>query len=92
MARELHGVRELAPDDTASRWVAAELEARVDRKLLEAGATVTADTVLLQLSNPDVDQASVAANLRSTRRRLSARASRRHCRTIARPALVDRGH
>jgi len=63
MARELHGVGELAPDDTASRWVAAELEARVDRKLLEAGATVTADTVLLQLSNPDVDQASVAANL-----------------------------
>lgn len=63
MARELHGVGELAPNDDASRWVAAELEARVDRKLLEAGAEVTAGTVLMQLSNPDVDQAAVAANL-----------------------------
>jgi HlyD family secretion protein len=63
MARELRGVGELVPDDDASRWVAAELDGRVDRKLLEAGAEVTATTVLLQLSNPDIEQAAVAADL-----------------------------
>jgi HlyD family secretion protein len=63
MIRELHGVGELVPDDDASRWVAADLDGRVDRKLLEEGARVTAETVLLQLSNPDVEQAAVAADL-----------------------------
>ncbi|MEQ1910007.1 MAG: HlyD family efflux transporter periplasmic adaptor subunit [Vicinamibacterales bacterium] len=63
VARELHGVGELVPDDNASRWAAAEADGRVDKKLLEAGAVVKADTVLMQLSNPDVEQASVAANL-----------------------------
>ena len=63
IARELHGVGELVPDDNASRWAAAEADGRVDRKLLEAGAVVKADTVLMQLSNPDVEQASIAANL-----------------------------
>jgi HlyD family secretion protein len=63
IARELHGVGELVPDDDASRWASAEVDGRVDRKLLEAGAMVRADTVLLQLSNPDVEQAAVAADL-----------------------------
>ncbi len=63
IARELHGVGELVPDDDASRWAAADVEARVDQKLLEPGAQVRADTVLLQLSNPDVEQAAVAADL-----------------------------
>jgi HlyD family secretion protein len=63
MTRVLQGVGELVPDDDAVRWVAAELDGRVDRKFLEEGASVTPDTVLLQLSNSDVEQASVAANL-----------------------------
>lgn len=63
VARELHGVGELVPDDNASRWAAAEADGRVDKKFLEAGAVVKADTVLMQLSNPDVEQASIAANL-----------------------------
>lgn len=63
MIRELQGVGELVPEDDASRWVAAELDGRVDRKLLEEGARVSPDTVLLQLSNPDVEQAAVAADL-----------------------------
>jgi HlyD family secretion protein len=63
MIRELQGVGELVPDDDASRWVAADLDGRVDRKLLEEGARVHPDTVLLQLSNPDVEQAAVAADL-----------------------------
>jgi len=63
MTRELQGVGELVPDDDASRWVAAELDGRVDRKLLEEGARVSPETVLFQLSNPDVEQAAVAADL-----------------------------
>lgn len=63
LSRELRGVGELAPQDDASRWVAAELDGRVDRKPLERGATVTADTVILQLSNRDVEQAAVEARL-----------------------------
>ena len=63
MVRELQGVGELVPEDDASRWAAAELDGRVDRKLLEEGARVDPDTVLLQLSNPDVEQAAVAADL-----------------------------
>ena len=63
MIRELQGVGELVPEDDASRWASAELDGRVDRKLLEEGAAVGPDTVLLQLSNPDVEQASVAADL-----------------------------
>ncbi|HKW48317.1 MAG TPA: HlyD family efflux transporter periplasmic adaptor subunit, partial [Gemmatimonadaceae bacterium] len=63
MPRELRGVGELAPQDDASRWVSAELDGRVDRKLLERGAIVSADTIILQLSNRDVEQAAVEARL-----------------------------
>src|SRR5262245_65420289 len=70
MVRELQGVGELVPEDDASRWVSAELDGRVDRKRLEEGAAVGPDTVLLQLSNPDVEQAAVAADLRSEERRV----------------------
>jgi HlyD family secretion protein len=63
LARELRGVGELVPDDDASRWASADVDGRVERKLLESGALVHADTVLMQLSNPDVEQAAVAADL-----------------------------
>lgn len=63
LPRELRGVGELAPQDDASRWVSAELDGRVDRKLLERGAAVKPDTVILQLSNRDVEQAAVEARL-----------------------------
>ena len=61
--RELHGIGELVPDDDASRWVSAEVEGRIDRKLLEPGAAVRSDTVLFQLSNPDIAQAAAGADL-----------------------------
>src|SRR5690606_24985478 len=41
ISRELHGVGELVPDDDASRWASADVAGRVERKLLESGATVT---------------------------------------------------
>jgi HlyD family secretion protein len=63
LPRELRGVGELVPQDDASRWISAELDGRVDRKLLERGALVKPDTVILQLSNRDVEQAAVEARL-----------------------------
>src|SRR5262249_9174745 len=63
MTRELQGVGELVPNDDASRWVAAGLGGGVERKFLEEGAHVTPETVLLTLTNADVEQASVAADL-----------------------------
>ena len=63
LVRDIRGVGELVTDDDASLWLAAELDGRVDRKLLEEGAIVTPETVILKLSNPDVEQAAVAADL-----------------------------
>jgi HlyD family secretion protein len=63
ISRELHGVGELVPDDDAARWASADVEGRVERKLLESGAVVKAGTVLLELADPDVEQAAVTADL-----------------------------
>jgi len=63
LSRELRGVGELVPDDDASRWAAADVDGRIERKFLESGAAVHPDTVLMELSNPDVEQAAVAAGL-----------------------------
>jgi multidrug efflux pump subunit AcrA (membrane-fusion protein) len=63
ISRELHGVGELVPDDDAARWASADVEGRVERKRLESGAVVKAGTVLLELTDPDVAQAAVTADL-----------------------------
>jgi HlyD family secretion protein len=63
ISRELHGVGELVPDDDAARWASADVNGRVERKLLESGAMVKAGTVLLELADPDVEQAAVTADL-----------------------------
>lgn len=63
LTREIRAVGTLVSDDDASLWLAAELDGRVDRKLLNEGAVVRPDTIILQLSNPDVEQAAVAADL-----------------------------
>ncbi|MGD0308109.1 MAG: HlyD family efflux transporter periplasmic adaptor subunit [Acidobacteriota bacterium] len=38
------------------RWVAAQASGRLERRLVEPGTRVKADTVLLELSNPDLQQ------------------------------------
>lgn len=52
MVREVRGPGSLVPEQI--RWVVAVAPGRVDRKLVEPGAQVTANTILLELSNPDV--------------------------------------
>jgi len=52
MVRDVRGPGTLVPEQI--RWVSAVVPGRVERKLVQPGARVTAATVLLELSNPDV--------------------------------------
>jgi HlyD family secretion protein len=59
--RQVRGVGTLVPEDT--RWIPAVTEGRVEQILLRPGAQVTADSVILELSNPQVEQDASAARL-----------------------------
>jgi len=61
IVRQVRGVGTLVPEDT--RWIPAVTEGRVERILLRPGAQVTADSVILELSNPQVEQDASAARL-----------------------------
>jgi multidrug resistance efflux pump len=52
MVREVRGPGTLVPEQI--RWVSAVAPGRVEKKLVLPGARVTAGTILLELSNPDV--------------------------------------
>lgn len=52
MVREVRGPGSLIPEQI--RWVSAVTPGRVERKLVLPGERVTAGTVLLELSNPDM--------------------------------------
>jgi multidrug resistance efflux pump len=49
---QVSGAGTLVPERV--RWVPAEIPGRVERKLVQPGTAVTPNTVLLELSNPDV--------------------------------------
>ncbi len=59
MKREVRGPGILVPKEV--RWIAAETTARVERILVKPGAKVVAETVILELSNPEVIDAVLAA-------------------------------
>ncbi|MBK7144858.1 MAG: HlyD family efflux transporter periplasmic adaptor subunit [Xanthomonadales bacterium] len=59
MKREVRGPGTLVPKEV--RWIAAETAARVDRFLVKPGALVSADTVIMELSNPEVMDQLLAA-------------------------------
>jgi HlyD family secretion protein len=56
---QVRGLGKLVPEEI--RWVPAATEGRVEKKLLEAGAHVTPNTVLLELSNPQLEQETLNA-------------------------------
>ena len=60
MVREVLGQGTLVPEEI--RWIAAPTAARVERVLVKPGATVKADTVLLELANSDVQLAALEAD------------------------------
>ncbi len=57
--REVRGLGKLVPEEI--RWVPAVTEGRVEKKLLEPGAHVTPNTILLELSNPRLEQETLNA-------------------------------
>ncbi|HUL16067.1 MAG TPA: HlyD family efflux transporter periplasmic adaptor subunit [Terriglobales bacterium] len=61
LVRRVAGTGELVPEDT--RWLAAATEARVDRIYLRPGDRVLPDTVIMQLSNPDLERQCTDADL-----------------------------
>jgi HlyD family secretion protein len=61
MLRQVRGSGTLVPEDI--RWIPATTQGRVERILLRPGAEVKPDTVILELTNPDLLQAVKEAQL-----------------------------
>jgi HlyD family secretion protein len=61
MVRQVRGLGTLVPEDT--RWLPATTEGRVERIVLRPGAHVKHDSVILELSNPQVEQEAINARL-----------------------------
>ena len=61
MLRQVRGSGTLVPEEI--RWIPSTTQGRVERILLRPGATVTPDTVILELSNPVLQQAVREAQL-----------------------------
>jgi HlyD family secretion protein len=53
MVRQVRGLGTLVPEEI--RWIPALTEARVERIVVHPGTTVAADTVILELSNPELE-------------------------------------
>jgi HlyD family secretion protein len=59
--RQVRGLGTLVPEDT--RWLPSQTEGRVERILLRPGAQVGPNSVILELSNPQVEQEALNAKL-----------------------------
>ncbi len=64
MVRQVKGPGTLVAQEI--RWVSSVTPGRVDRKLVEPGTRVTAGTVLVELSNPDVERQALEAQRQLT--------------------------
>lgn len=56
MLRQVRGLGTLVPVDEARRLIPAATQGRVERVVIRPGATVEADTVILELSDPQLQQ------------------------------------
>jgi HlyD family secretion protein len=59
MLRQVRGLGTLVPEEI--RWIPAITEGRVERLVLLAGTPVKADSVILELSNPELELAALEA-------------------------------
>lgn len=59
MLIQVRGTGALVPEQI--RWIPAETQGRVERKLVQPGTEVSANTILVELSNPDVQLELLAA-------------------------------
>jgi HlyD family secretion protein len=56
MVREVRGLGTLVPEDI--QWIAANTEGRVQKIIVRPGAQVKPDTVILELTSPELEQAA----------------------------------
>jgi HlyD family secretion protein len=73
MVRQVRGSGTLVPEDI--RWIPATTQGRVERMVIRPGAPVQPDTVILELSNPELEQQVIGdqANLRAAQANLESR-------------------
>jgi HlyD family secretion protein len=64
MVRQVRGLGTLVPEDI--RWIPATTTGRVERIILRPGTTVEANTLVLELSNPTLEQELEEATLKLT--------------------------
>ncbi len=62
MVRQVRGLGTLTPEDI--RWIPATTQSRVEKIVLRPGSTVKQDSVILELSNPTLDQQLMDAQLK----------------------------
>src|SRR5215470_12725270 len=63
MLRQVRGLGSLVPSQDAVRQIPAETEATVVRIRMLPGSQVKAETILLEMSNPQTEQAALDAHL-----------------------------
>lgn len=83
MVRQVRGLGTLVPEDI--RWIPARTQGRVERIVLRPGSVVTVDSVILELSNPELDQEVLDAELKV----LSAEASLANLRVLMQNDLLQ---
>jgi len=59
MLREVRGLGTLVPVEI--RWIPAATDGRIDKRLVLPGTPVKADTILVEMSNPELQQSAVDA-------------------------------
>jgi HlyD family secretion protein len=59
MLREVHGLGTLIPEDI--RWIPAQTDSRVDRIVLRPGAIVKPDSIIVELSDPQLQRDALDA-------------------------------
>src|SRR5262245_32712464 len=62
MLRQVRGLGTLVPEDI--RWIPATTQGRVDRIILRPGTAVNADSLIIELSNPQLEQELQDAELK----------------------------
>src|SRR5213080_3563265 len=62
MVRQVRGLGTLTPEDI--RWIPATTQSRVEKIVLRPGTRVKKDAVILELSNPQLDQQLMDAQLK----------------------------
>lgn len=73
MVRQVRGSGTLVPEDI--RWIPANTQGRVERIVLRAGAQVSPESVILELSNPELQQTVLGdkANLQAAEANLKSK-------------------